>query len=51
MLLALAQFPLYGGIVGRCKERGWARSATVLLLGVHVIAAAVCFSGVLPNFS
>lgn len=51
MLLALAQFPLYGGVIGLAvpKGRGWTALALVALL--HAAAAGLCFSGMLPNFS
>lgn len=51
MALALAQFPLYGEIIGFAKSKGSAAIAAVLLVVAHTIAVIVCFSGAIPNFS
>jgi hypothetical protein len=52
IVLALAQFPLYGASIGICAARPWLAFVIggVLFIG-HLIAAAFCFSGVIPNFS
>ena len=52
MVLALAQFPLYGVAVGLAVVKGrvgW--SAVALLAVAHATAVVVCFSGIIPNFS
>ena len=51
ILLALAQFPLYGGLIGLCRDAKRATFAALLIFVAHAAAAAVCFSGVIPNFS
>jgi hypothetical protein len=51
ILLALAQFPLYGGLIGLCRDAKRAAFAALLIFVAHAAAAAVCFSGVIPNFS
>jgi hypothetical protein len=51
IILALAQFPLYGAIIGVTGSRNSAALTAALLLVVHVVAAIICFSGVIPNFS
>jgi len=53
ILLALAQFPLYGAFLGRHAMRStrafWAAAA--MITSVHFIAALACFSGLLSDFS
>jgi hypothetical protein len=50
--LAVAQFPLYGALIGATLSSGRARIIAVVAIGLfHVIAGAICFSGALPNFS
>jgi hypothetical protein len=51
IILALAQFPLYGGIIGLCRDAVRAAYAAILIFVAHAAAAAVCFSGAIPNFS
>ncbi len=51
ILLALAQFPLYGGLIGLCRDAKRATFAALLIFVAHAAAAAVCFSGAIPNFS
>jgi len=50
-ILALVQFPIYGAFIGAFapKRQAWAIGA--ILFAVHALAAALCFSGVIPNFS
>jgi hypothetical protein len=49
--LALVQFPLYGLALGLAAAKGRLALALALRLAAHAIAAAVCFSGAIPNFS
>jgi hypothetical protein len=49
--LALVQFPLYGAVIGLAASKGRIALAVVPLLVVHAVAAALCFSGLIPNFS
>lgn len=51
IILALVQFPIYGAFIGGFvpKRQAWAMGA--ILFAVHALAAALCFSGVIPNFS
>jgi len=51
IVLALAQFPLYGAIIGIAGSKGSSAVAGVLLLVVHIVAVVVCFSGAIPNLS
>jgi hypothetical protein len=51
IILALAQFPLYGGIIGLCRHAMRAAYAVILIFVSHAVAAAVCFWGAIPNFS
>ena len=46
IIFALAQFPVYGIVVGTF----W-RSGLILILAIHFIALAICFSGFISNFS
>jgi len=46
IVLGLAQFPLYGAVVGLAASTG----RTVLTLA-HLGAVVLCFSGAIPNFS
>ena len=50
MCMGLFQFPLYGALVGRALALKTYRASAVLTV-VHLIAALVCFSGLLPYFS
>jgi hypothetical protein len=52
IVLALAQFPTYGAVIGACSHRHLA----VILVGAtllfaHTLVAVFCFSGIIPNFS
>ncbi|CAG1010575.1 hypothetical protein PHYC_03883 [Phycisphaerales bacterium] len=53
ILLAVIQFPLYGlafGAIGRPRNaRAW--MAVGIVIGLHALWAALCFAGLLPNFS
>jgi hypothetical protein len=49
--LALAQFPLYGAVIGITRSKPSAAVAGVLLLVAHTVAVVLCLSGVIPNFS
>lgn len=50
IVLAFIQFPLYGVLVGATPPRKmWVTWS--LILAVHLMAAFVCFSGYIPNFS
>lgn len=51
ILLALAQFPIYGAIFGIASCRQSAAAISVFLVVSHLVAAGLCFSGMLPNFS
>jgi hypothetical protein len=52
LTLALAQFPLYGALIGATLSSGRTRTITIVAIGLfHAIADAICFSGALPNFS
>jgi hypothetical protein len=51
IVLALMQFPLYGAVMGAARSRFSAAFTTGLVLAFHIAAAAVCFSGAIPNFS
>lgn len=52
IVLALAQFPLYGLAVGLAAWKGRvAWFAVAILVVAHAIAVALCFSGKIPNFS
>ena len=48
--LALAQFPLLGALAGWCRHSG-RRAGLVVAGAIHLVAVAVAFSGVIPNFS
>jgi K+-transporting ATPase A subunit len=52
ILLALAQFHLYGAMIGACGKR-WLLIVfvSIVLLAAHLIAVWFCLSGVIPNFS
>ncbi|MET1113051.1 MAG: hypothetical protein ABWX67_16155 [Allosphingosinicella sp.] len=47
---ALLQFPLYGALLGWSRLRK-SYGALIAVGLLHVVAAIVCFSGALPNFS
>jgi hypothetical protein len=52
IVLALAQFPIYGAVIGACARRHHeAILAGGVLLVAHTVAAVLCFSGIIPNFS
>lgn len=51
IFLALAQFPIYGAILGLSFSRPSAAAISVLVVVGHLVAAGLCFSGTLPNFS
>ena len=51
IVLALAQFPLYGLVIGVTRSKSAAILTGALLLIVHAVAAVLCFSGQLPNFA
>ena len=42
--LMVAQFPLYGLVLGAAARRGWFVLALVLILAAHAAAAAACFA-------
>jgi hypothetical protein len=48
--LALVQFPFYGGLIGWDLARK-AYVAIVAVVAIHLVAASLCFSGAVPNFS
>ena len=48
--LALLQFPIFGALVGWCMAKENYLPAIAIIL-THVVAASVCFAGMLPNFS
>jgi hypothetical protein len=48
--VALAQFPIYGGVWGWSKTRNNFRPLAVFAF-LHLIAVIFCFSGTLPAFS
>ncbi len=49
--LALVQLPLYGVLIASASSPA-SRAITVgSLFAIHLVAALICFSGVLPNFS
>ena len=48
--LALVQFPFYGGLIGWALARK-AYVAIVAVVAIHLVAASLCFSGAVPNFS
>ena len=50
ILVVLLQYPFYGGLLGWCRAREAALPMVAVGL-LHLIAAVLCFSGVLPNFS
>ena len=50
MCIGLIQFPLYGILIGREASSALKRDRTLLAVG-HLVAAFVCFSGLLQDFS
>jgi len=50
-VLALAQFPIYGALIGWFAPARAAGVIGAIVLVAHALAAALCFSGVIPNFS
>ena len=51
ILVALAQFPMYGILMDLGRVRGWSGRTAAVLACVHGIAAVLCFCGTIPNFS
>lgn len=51
VLLALAQFPVYGAILGAASSQPSATGIILFVVISHLVAAGLCFSGALPNFS
>jgi len=51
MVLALLQFPVYGAVIGLAGSKSRQLFVGVLLLVAHTVAAGLCFSGLIPNFS
>lgn len=52
IILALAQFPIYAVLIGvNAAKPARAKKIALVLLVLHGIAIAFCFSGVIPNFS
>jgi hypothetical protein len=50
MAVALLQFPIYGGLLGWTVVRQ-AYLPAAIIGSVHLVAAILCFSGPLPDFS
>lgn len=50
LLLALAQFPIYGLLLGRANTQG-KFGLIKSLAGLHVVAAVICLSGFFSEFS
>jgi hypothetical protein len=50
-ILALIQFPIYGALIGWFAPGRMAWAIGAILFAAHAVAAAICFSGVIPNFS
>jgi len=49
LISGVIQFPLYGYLTGAAYRSG--RFGTLMaVLALHMVAVAVCFSGVLSNF-
>lgn len=51
VVLAVAQFPLYGVALGVAAKRGRFGVTLLLLLAVHALAAAACFTELGERFS
>ena len=51
ILLAVAQYPLYGAIFGFANERGKLPLATGIVVTIHALMAAVCLVTASENFS
>ena len=51
IVLAVAQFPAYGVILGRANEKGRLMRAACAVLAVHVLAAVACLMWIGENFS
>ena len=53
IVLAICQYPAVGCVVGFASIRGWRCLiwTSTVLIGMHVIAVLLAFSGLLPNFS
>jgi hypothetical protein len=51
--LAAAQFPIYGMLlcISTLISRRFFYFAAIGIAAIHLLAAAVCFSGMIPNFS
>jgi hypothetical protein len=50
IVLALLQFPIYGGLLGWSLLRKSYLPA-IAVGAFHLVAVVICFSGALPNFS
>lgn len=51
ILLGLLQFPLYGVVIGLASTRTVGAVIVAMLIFAHAVAAVICFSGAIPNFS
>jgi hypothetical protein len=53
IVLALAQFSIYGAVIGWCSvaSRKALLVAIAAVLLLHLLAATACFAGAVPNFS
>jgi len=51
IVLAFVQFPLYGALIGLANRKSREGLVMLILALAHLVAAALCFSGLLPNFS
>lgn len=50
IVIALLQFPAYGALIGWTLGRQ-SSLPIVIAAAVHIAAAILCFSGMIPNFS
>jgi hypothetical protein len=51
-ILGIVQFPAYGAIIGfSCNSLKRAAWAACIIFTLHVLAVAICFSGLLDSFS
>ena len=51
LILALAQFPLYGALGAVAYIKPHAALLLLVLIAAHIVAVVICFSGTIPNFS
>jgi ABC-type methionine transport system permease subunit len=51
ILLAVAQFPAYGVILGHANEKGGFMRAACAVLTVHALAVVACLTWIGENFS